>query len=162
MKRSPSPAAPVSELQAHLGYWLRFVSNHVSHAFAQKVAGEGVTVAEWVVLREMLRAGPANPSDLADILGLTRGAISKLIDRLVLKKFVKKLAKRSAAQSADRRYQTVLLTAKGAKLVPTLAALADQNDSEFFGHLTAAEQSRLLALLQDVVRRHDWKDAPVS
>ena len=158
MKRSSSTAAPVSELQAHLGYWLRFVSNHVSHAFAKKVTGEGVTVAEWVVLREMLRVGPANPSDLADNLCLTRGAISKLIDRLT----AKKLAKRAAATSADRRYHTVSLTAKGAKLVPNLADLADQNDREFFGHLSAAEQSRLIALLADVAHRHEWKDAPVS
>lgn len=158
MKRSPSPTVPVSELQAHLGYWLRFVSNHVSHAFAQKVAGQGVTVAESVLLREMLRTGPANPSDLADNLGLSRGAISKLIDRLT----TKKLAKRCAAQSADRRYQTVSLTAKGTKLVPTLAALADQNDREFFGHLTAAEQSDMIKLLYDIARRHEWKDVSVS
>jgi DNA-binding MarR family transcriptional regulator len=161
-----STTAPVSELQAHLGYWLRFVSNHVSHAFAAKVVGQGVTVAEWVVLREMLRVGPANPSDLADSLGMTRGTISKLNDRLVRKKLAKKQTKpsaaHSAAQSADRRYQTVSLTAKGAKLVPHLAALADQNDREFFGHLSAAEQSRLIALLADVARRHEWKDAPVS
>ena len=26
----------VSELEAHLGYWLRFVSNHVSHSFQKK------------------------------------------------------------------------------------------------------------------------------
>lgn len=162
MKRSPSPTVPVSELQVHLGYWLRFVSNHVSHAFAQKVTGQGVTVAEWVVLREMLRTGPANPSDLSDNLGLTRGAISKLIDRLVLKKLVKKVVKRATAQSADRRYQTVSLTAKGTKLVPTLAALADQNDREFFGHLTAAEESHMIKLLADVARRHEWKDVPVS
>jgi DNA-binding MarR family transcriptional regulator len=162
MNRPLSTAAPVSELQAHLGYWLRFVSNHVSHAFAAKVAGQGVTVAEWVVLREMLRVGPANPSDLADNLGMTRGTISKLIDRLVQKKLAKKQTTHSAAQFADRRYQTVSLTAKGAKLVPNLAALADQNDREFFGHLSAAEHSRLIALLADVARRHEWKDAPVS
>jgi DNA-binding MarR family transcriptional regulator len=164
MKRTIKPAdtatAAVSNLQAHLGYWLRFVSNHVSHAFSQKVAGQGVTVAEWVVLRQMLELGPANPSELAAKLGMTRGAISKLIDRLAVKGLVKKLTKRTAI--ADRRYQTVTLTAKGAKLVPTLAALADRNDAEFFGHLTAADQSRLIATLQDIARRHEWKDVPID
>lgn len=29
-------AAAVSELEAHLGYWLRFVSTHVSHSFQKK------------------------------------------------------------------------------------------------------------------------------
>ncbi|MEG2964613.1 MAG: MarR family transcriptional regulator, partial [Janthinobacterium sp.] len=46
-------SAHVSELEAHLGYWLRFVSNHVSHSFQKKAEANGVTVSEWVVLREM-------------------------------------------------------------------------------------------------------------
>ena len=58
------------------------MSNHVSHAFAIKLAGVGVTVAEWVVLRELYDAESA-PSALAEQLGMTRGAISKLADRLI-------------------------------------------------------------------------------
>ena len=88
----------ISPLTAHLGYWLRFVSNHVSHAFRRKVEDHGVTVAEWVVLRELLRTGDANPSQIADGLGMTRGAISKLVERLVAKKLV-----RRAAAAGERR-----------------------------------------------------------
>jgi DNA-binding MarR family transcriptional regulator len=75
----------VSELEAHLGYWLRAVSNHVSHAFKTKVERRGATVAEWVVLRALFDADGVKPSELAAKLGLTRGAISKLVDRLVAK-----------------------------------------------------------------------------
>ena len=60
---------PVSDLESHIGYWLRFVSNHVSHAFMQKVEGEGVTVAEWAVMREMFQAESFSPSRLAEQLG---------------------------------------------------------------------------------------------
>ena len=35
-----------SDLTSHLGYWLRHVSNHVSHAFARKLESRDVTVAE--------------------------------------------------------------------------------------------------------------------
>ena len=45
--------AAVSDLTAHTGYLLRMVSNAVSQEFARKVAGEGVTVAEWVMLRSL-------------------------------------------------------------------------------------------------------------
>src|ERR1700712_4712426 len=110
----------VSVLTAHLGYWMRMVSNHVSHQFSLKVEAHGVTVAEWVVLRELLRLGTVNPSQVADGLGMTRGAISKLIARLV----AKKLACRAAAGGGDKRFQSVALTAAGAKLVPILARLA--------------------------------------
>ncbi|MBX3439480.1 MAG: MarR family transcriptional regulator [Planctomycetaceae bacterium] len=146
-----------STLEDHTGYWLRYVSNHVSHAFSRKVEAEGVTVAEWVLLRQMFGAGAANPSQLATDVGMTRGAVSKLVERL----YRKKLAERSASEG-DRRFQTVELTAAGKRLVPVLARLADENDHEFFGHLRAEEKTKLVNLLQDIVRRHGWKDLPVD
>jgi DNA-binding MarR family transcriptional regulator len=148
---------PTSTLEDHTGYWLRFVSNHVSHAFALKVEAQGVTVAEWVLLRQMFGAGAANPSQLAEAVGITRGAVSKLVERLCRKK----LAERSVSDG-DRRYQTVELTAAGKRLVPALAQLADENDREFFGHLKPEERTKLVNLLQDIVRRHGWKDLPVD
>ena len=55
----------VSGLEAHLGYWLRYVSNHVSHAFSMKLEALGVTVAEWVVLRELHDEDAVAPSAIA-------------------------------------------------------------------------------------------------
>jgi len=147
----------VSELEKHVGYWLRFVSNHVSHAFMQKVEAKGVTVAEWAVVRGMLEAGPINPSQLAERLGMTRGTISKLVERLCGKALVER-----TTSNGDRRYQSVALTAKGKKLMPILARLADENDREFFGHLPLEQQTGLVRLLKDMVHRHGWKAVPVS
>lgn len=149
--------SPVSPLDAHVGYWLRFVSNHVSHAFKAKVEGHGVTVAEWVVLRQLLAMGDTAPSRLADDLGMTRGAISKLVDRLIVKKLV-----RRGEVAGDRRFQSIALTSAGRSLVPTLAALADRNDEEFFGHLGTEQRAQVIDLLKEVVRRHDLKDVPVD
>jgi DNA-binding MarR family transcriptional regulator len=146
-----------SPLDAHLGFWLRFVSNHVSHAFRRKVEAHGVTVAEWVVLRQLLALGDVAPSRLAAELGMTRGAISKLVDRLAGKRLVSR-----TTGNEDRRYQSVALTAAGWKLVPVLAALADRNDAEFFGHLTDDQRAGLTDLLKDIAHRHDLKDVPVE
>jgi DNA-binding MarR family transcriptional regulator len=147
----------ISSLDAHAGYWLRWVSNHVSHAFKLKVEAHGVTVAEWVVLRQLFDAGETHPSQLAGSLGMTRGAISKLVDRLVAKGHVVR-----AAGEDDRRYQTVKLASSGRKLVPTLAALADQNDAEFFGHLSPEQIAALTNTLKEIVRRRQLKGAPVE
>jgi DNA-binding MarR family transcriptional regulator len=147
----------VAELEDHVGYWLRFVSNHVSHAFKRKVERRGVTVAEWVLLRAMFNAGEINPSDLAAALGITRGAVSKLVERL----FRKNLVVRKSAPG-DRRFQNLTLTAAGRRLVPVLAALADDNDREFFGHLGLTSQKQLIDLLRDIVRQQEWKDLPVD
>jgi len=154
---SASGGPQPSPLEAHLGYWLRFVSNQVSHAFAQKLAGRGVTAAEWVVLRELYEAEAMVPSALAERLGMTRGAISKLADRLA----EKALAVR-AANAADRRFQTLALTAAGRALVPALAALADANDHEFFGHLAPAERAAIEAAMRAIVRRQGFRAVPVD
>ena len=150
-------AVYASALETHVGYWLRMVSNHVSHAFKLKVEARGVTVAEWVVLRQLLDMGEVNPSELAERIGLTRGAISKLVERLVKKKLVSR-----RAGEADRRYQTVKLTATGRVLVPALAALADRNDAEFFGHFGAEETAALIATVKGIVQRRQLKAVPVD
>lgn len=141
-----SSPAPVSSLTDHLGYWLRAVSNHVSQSFAAKVAERGVTVAEWVVLRVLYGGAPQPPSRVAAEIGMTRGAVTKLADRLIDKALVVR-----AADSRDRRAQTLALTPAGAALVPDLAALADRNDADAFAPLDAAERDTLRRLL---VRLH--------
>ena len=146
-----------SELTAHLGYWLRYVSNHVSHAFARKLEKRDVTVAEWAVLRELYGAGPVTPSKLASKLGLTRGAISKLADRLIAKSLMVR-----RASLADARAQTLTLTPQGRLIVPVLAALADQNDAEFFAHLSAAERAEMERILRNIVARRGLRVAPIS
>jgi DNA-binding MarR family transcriptional regulator len=158
MKTTPQSNVFVpSALETHLGFWLRFVSNHVSHAFKLKVESHGVTVAEWVVLRALFESDNVNPSEIAQKLGMTRGAISKLVDRVMKKRLVK-----CTIEKGDRRYQSLALTPAGRKLVPTLAALADKNDAEFFGHLNAAQRSALSDLLKDIVQRRGLKDVPIN
>jgi DNA-binding MarR family transcriptional regulator len=150
-------APTVSHLTSHLGYWLRYVSNHVSHAFARKLEGEGVTVAEWVMLRELYGEDAVAPSRLADRLGLTRGAVSKLADRLIAKKLILR-----EASADDGRAHTLALNAAGRKLVPKLSALADRNDAEFFYDLTAGERATIERILKAIVERRGLKTIPVN
>jgi DNA-binding MarR family transcriptional regulator len=147
----------VSNLEDHAGFWLRLVSNHVSHAFRLKVESRGVTVAEWVVMRALFDSDGLNPSHVADSIGLTRGAVSKLVNRLAAKGLV-----RCRSEPKDRRYQVVSLTEQGRKLVPVLAELADQNDREFFGDLGAEASANLIAILKAACEKHGLKGAPIE
>jgi|SRR5665213_1430731 len=149
--------SPVPPLSAHLGYWLRFVSNHVSYAFARKLADKDVTAAEWVVLHELYGERAVAPSSLADRLGLTRGAISKLADRLVQKNLISR-----EDNTRDLRAHTLTLTSAGAALVPILAVLADENDVEFFGDLSAKERTAIERALKNLVTRHGLKSIPMT
>lgn len=149
--------ARISNLEDHLGYWLRYVSNQVSHAFAGKVEARDVTVAEWVMLRVLYEHDALAPSALAERMGMTRGAISKLADRLVAKRLVARTADKD-----DRRYLTLALTAAGRALVPELSALADQNDAEFFGQLASSDREAVMRIMHDIVRRLGLRAPPVD
>ena len=151
-----SPVAP-SHLTSHLGYWLRHVSNHVSQAFARKVEQEGVTVAEWVILRELFDQAEVAPARLAERLGLTRGAISKLADRLLSKGLILR-----REHEADARAHLLALSDAGRDLVPRLSALADRNDAEFFDHLTQDERETLERVLRAIVERRGLKTIPTT
>ncbi|MDR3513453.1 MAG: MarR family transcriptional regulator [Caulobacteraceae bacterium] len=147
----------VSDLTAHVGFRLRMVSNHVSHAFAAKLADKEVTVAEWCLMRALYGKAPTPPSRLADEMGMTRGAITKLADRLIAKSLITR-----AACVKDGRAQTLALTDRGAALVPDLAALADRNDAEFFECLSADDRETLERLLKSLAERGHMTATPVE
>jgi DNA-binding MarR family transcriptional regulator len=144
-----------SPLEAHLGFWLRFVSNQVSLRFRQQLEARGVTVTEWVALRTLLAQGEGSHAGLIDTLGMTKGATSKVISRLE----EKGLAQRQWAEGSARE-QRLVLTAKGKVLVPKLARLADGNDHHFFGHLPAADRQALTDAMQALVQHHQLKQIP--
>lgn len=147
----------LSALDSHLGYWLRVVSNHVSHSFQRKVEAKGVTVAEWVVLRTLYDSGESPPSRIALSLGLTRGAVSKLVARLVKKRMV-----RCRGAKNDKRFQVLELTRAGQKLVPVLVRMADENDAECFKGMSTEDRQDLKNTLRDLAHERGWRGAPLE
>jgi DNA-binding MarR family transcriptional regulator len=150
------PRSKVSTLDAHLGFWLRFVSNHVSAGFSQRVEDEGCSVSEWVALRTLFDKTYTTHAELIQALGMTKGATSKIVTRLE----EKGLARRELADGSAREQQLVL-TPEGRALVPRLAALADQNEERFFGHLSAGERQALMQAFQALAAHHQLTEIPV-
>lgn len=146
-----------SELTDHTGFWMRMVSNAVSQEFSRKVTAEGVTVAEWTFLRVLYDMDPTPPSVLADRMGMTKGAISKLADRLLAKDLITR-----SENPQDKRAHSLSLTREGRAKVPVLAALADENDAEFFGVLTKDERAALNLVLKALAERRGLKTTPVD
>ena len=146
-----------SDLTDHTGYWMRMVSNAVSQEFARKVSGEGVTIAEWSFLRALLDLEPTPPSLLAERMGMTKGAISKLAERLVAKGLIERAENRH-----DKRAHSLSLTTEGRDRIPVLASLADKNDAEFFGVLTKEEHDTLDRILRVLAERRALKSTLVD
>jgi DNA-binding MarR family transcriptional regulator len=147
----------ISGLESHLGYWLRRISNAVSSEFARSLQARQASVAEWVLLRLLYDREPATPSELAEASTMTRGAISKIIDKLQAKGWIK-----SRTNPEDNRGQLLSLTPVGRRNLPELAQIADLNDKEFFACLDADEKFALRHLLCKLAEHHQIRDVPVE
>ncbi|HMU85314.1 MAG TPA: MarR family transcriptional regulator [Leptospiraceae bacterium] len=153
-RQKPDPV----QLKSHIGYHLRVISNAVSHSFARKLAATDVTVAECVILREMYAGNQkTSPGTVAEITGLTRGAVSKLVDRLLNKGLVTR-----TESSRDRRFQEIQLTPRAARLVPQLARIADENDESFFSILSQGEKKALVRTLVKLATIHRLNAHPIE
>ena len=146
-----------SDLHRHLGFWLRRVSNQVSGGFARALAERGVSVAEWVALSQVAAGQDVNPAAIAAATGMTRGAISKVVDKLRDKKWLTR-----TVSDDDNRVQFLSLTRKGRQVLPELARIADGNDEHFFAALAVAEQDTLRRLLQKVAAAHGITHLPID
>ncbi len=147
--KSSSKKSKISTPEEHVGYWLRNVSNNVAYSFSKKLQASKVTVAEWIILRQMYETGRTSPWVIAERTGLTRGGISKLIARLLKKGLVTR-----KESTEDHRFQEIKLTGKGEKLTPKLARIADDNDAYFFGNLSSNKKNELIEFLKKVVKTH--------
>ena len=104
-----------------------------------------------------MAATTTSPGVVAELTGLTRGAVSKLISRLLEKGLVTR-----KESSSDRRYQDIELTLAALAVVPKLAKLADENDREFFKGLRKSERVTLTSLLKKTAALHSLKNMPVN
>ena len=144
-------------LESHLGYWLRRISNAVSGSFARALQEKQTSVAEWVLLRELYERGQTSPGELADSLGLTRGAVSKIVDKLDTKGWVQ-----TETKEGDSRFRLLSLTRAGQRSLPILAEIADQNDAAYFDCLTAGEKNALRELLIKLADHNHVHDVPTE
>lgn len=148
---------PASALEAHLGYWLRLVSNEVSRAFERALQKRNISVAEWVAINQLAAGAGLTPAKLAATMGMTRGAISKVLDKLDSKKLISR-----SMSSLDSRVQLLSLTEQARRMLPQLTSIADGNDGHFFAALNSDEKAALRNLLRKLAGIHQITGIPVE
>lgn len=145
------------DLERHLGYWLRRVSNHVSGEFRRALQARQTSVAEWVVLCTVQERPGITPGELAATLALTRGAVSKVIDKLEAKNWIT-----GSTKPEDNRVLLFSLTRKGSAVLPKLRQIADHNDQTFFDVLQDDEKATLQRLLIKLSEHHEMNAVPIQ
>jgi DNA-binding MarR family transcriptional regulator len=142
-----------SNCEYRIGYWLRCLSNFVSHAFAEKLAKQDISVPQWVVLRTLYDHDNMTLNQAAELVGVDKSTLSRMIERLVQRGQVNR------AEGADRRSVELTLTPAAKRLVPQLAKLADQNDEEFFKTLSPKRRNEFLGTIQQLLEANGWSIA---
>lgn len=138
--------------------WMRVISSKAHHTFTRKLAASEVTVAEWIILRMIHESGPTvSSSDIAAQTGLSRGAVSKLVERARKKGLVSRTESKT-----DRRYQEIKLTAKAKRLFPKLAKFGQETDDEYFSCLTSTERKTFVRLLKKIAKENQITKIPID
>lgn len=146
-----SKIAHPSDLEDHLGYWLRCLSNFVSGSFEQKLSGHDISVAQWVVLRTLFENSGVTLNQAAQLVGVDKSSLSRMVERLVKRGLMDR------AEGNDRRSVGLTLTEAGKRLVPQLAKLADENDYAFFRTLNEKQRKDFLATIQKLLASNGWE-----
>ncbi len=105
-----------------------------------------MTLAEFEVLRLVDQFGVSTRAELGQLVGLSKGAMSKLLTRLVDKGLVERFD-----DEDDGRSHLLQLTLDGRNLLPKLMLIAELNDQQSLEGLSECERSALLIALRKMV-----------
>jgi len=153
----------VSRLYDHTGYWLDRFRGVVHTQFERRLAAHGVTVSQWCLLITLFNEEADTVRDIARIIRLDGGAVTRLANRLEAGGLI-----RRQPDPADGRSVRLELTARGRSLTPTLAAAADATDEQFMGALSDREVAVLKNLLTKLLSAandspdKEWGKAPLK
>ena len=143
---------PIGAPQQHVSYWVRLAEARFSENLTKMLEEWRLLPSEWGVLRELYGPGRRSPVELAKIIGMSKGGMSKLIDRLVKKELVRK-----EVAKLDRRFRAVGLTAYGKEWVEFIASLEKDLDRQFFGKLRGGGRYRLTEYLKRILTTRQRK-----
>jgi DNA-binding MarR family transcriptional regulator len=97
------------------------------------------------------------PGELAEALALTRGAVSKVIDKLEAENWIT-----GSTSPEDNRVRLFALTRRGSRVLPELAEIADRNDRTLFDILDAGERELLANPGLQLVDLHNIGAVPIQ
>lgn len=128
---------------------LAILARHTQQLRRDGLAADGLPHWQYKILMMLRRLGPpyaASPSQLADTLGLTRGALSARLAPMEEAGLITR-----ATDGTDRRRVHVRLTEAGSAVFEQQAGREDHGESALLEALTADERRVLADLLRRLV-----------
>lgn len=128
---------------------LAILSRHMNQSRRDVLDSEGLARWQFKVLLNLRRLGPpytASPSQLADLLGLTRGALSARLGPLEDAGLLTR-----TVDATDRRRVHVQLTPTGSAAFDKHLSSEDEGEGKLLAVLTGQEKQTLADLLRKLV-----------
>jgi DNA-binding MarR family transcriptional regulator len=130
-------------LTTHLGYALRRAQVWVFQDFIRTLASIDLRPAQYSVLSVIAANRGLSQADVAQVLGIERARLVRLLDRLEKRGLTQRLA-----SPVDRRSHALQLTPAGQALLKRARALAQVHEGNLIEKLGVANHARLIEALR--------------
>lgn len=128
-----------------LGFLINDVARLMRRDFNQRVAGLGLTQAQWRTMFNLDRDEGCRQTDLAAVMEIAPITLARLVDRLEESGLVER-----RQHPADRRAVQLFYTPKGRRLLERLRDIARRTYDRALGGVPATDRDQLLRTLQQV------------
>src|SRR5262245_17805973 len=130
-------------LDHHLGYFLRRIQVWVFQDFIRTLASIDLRPAQYSVLSVIAANRGLSQADVAQLLGIERARLVRLLDRLEKRGLTQRLA-----SPVDRRSHALQLTPAGQALLRRARTLAQVHEANLIGKLGIANHTQLIEALR--------------
>ena len=142
--RSGDKPLSIGVLDGHLGYFLRRTQVWVFQDFIRTLSSIDLRPAQYSVLSVIAANRGLSQADVAELLGIERARLVRLLDRLERRGLTQRLA-----SPVDRRSHALQLTPAGQALLKRARALAQIHEANLVDKLGIANHARLIEALRE-------------
>lgn len=129
-----------------MGYWVTLLARTIEADFEERLAPYGVTRASWAVLSAIAHHDKTTPAELAAFVGVDGAAITRQLDRLSKQGLISR-----RRGTSDRRSVTVKISAKGADIIPKIAADSIATNEKFLSGISKSEVEAMQRVIEKML-----------
>ena len=143
MRRNNGRRPDLGALKGHLGYFLRRAQVWIFQDFIRTLASVDIRPAQYSVLT-VIGANPGlSQADVAELLGIERARLVRLLDRLERRGLTQRLP-----SPVDRRSHSLKLSAAGRTMLKRAEALAAIHEAHLRERLGPAHHKMMMEVLR--------------
>jgi DNA-binding MarR family transcriptional regulator len=146
MASSKTSRAPLVDLDALPGHYIRRLQQIAVAIFLQETEAHGVTPVQYGALQGVANTPDIDQRTLARSLGFDTSTIAGVIDRLEARGLLQR-----SVSSEDRRARLLTLTAEGHAVLKAVQPGVRQAQQRMLDPLSAQERAEFMRMLQRVV-----------